>query len=263
MTDYEKLKGIIDEIDVLTAHHVDASAPKFKAWQTKTERFLIKKYGADSLEHKKFVDVNFSSMAWLWCDEVQTRRDAIEECRNGLLSCKEVFKTYLEEMAEEGETSVISQSVQPQPVQPSNMNKIFIVHGHDGELKQHVARIVEKQGIEAVILSEQVNQGRTIVEKFEVNSDVGGAICLFTADDMGKAKDASSDSPRARQNVVLETGYFMGKLGRDHVVILADDGIEIPSDLSGVVYTSTSNWKVDLLKELKAMGYAVDFNKLF
>ena len=257
MTDYEKLKGIIDEIDVLIAHHVDSSAPKFKAWQTKTERFLIKKYGSDSLEHKEFVDVVFSPIVWCWDDEVQTRIDAIEECRNGLLSCKEVFKTYLEEMAEE------ESDAQPQPVQPSNMSKIFIVHGHDGELKQHVARIVEKQGIEAVILSEQVNQGRTIVEKFEVNSDVGGAICLFTADDMGKAKDASSDSPRARQNVVLETGYFMGKLGRDHVVILADEGIEIPSDLSGVVYTSTSNWKIDLLKELKAMGYAVDFNKLF
>ena len=251
MTDYEKLKGIIDEIDVLTAHHADASAPKFKAWQTKTERFLIKKYGADSLEYKKFVDVNFSSMAWLWCDEVQTRRDAIEECRNGLLSCKEVFKTYLEEMAEEGETSVISQSVQPQPVQLSNMNKIFIVHGHDGELKQHVARIVEKQGIEAVILSEQVNQGRTIVEKFEANSDVGGAICLFTADDVGKAKDASSDSPRARQNVVLETGMggrmdstniipppqvaVITAISLDHMAFLGDTEEKIAAQKAGII----------------------------
>lgn len=143
------------------------------------------------------------------------------------------------------------------------MCKIFIVHGHDGMLQQSVARIVEKQGIEAIILSEQANQGRTIIEKFESNSDVGGAICLFTADDVGKAKDTSSESARARQNVVLETGYFMGKLGRDHVVILADSGVEIPSDLSGVVYTNTSNWKIDLLKELKAMGYEVDFNRLF
>lgn len=143
------------------------------------------------------------------------------------------------------------------------MNKIFIVHGHNGELKYSVARVVEKQGIEVVILSEQANQGRTIIEKFEANSDVCGAICLFTADDVGKAKDAPSESPRARQNVVLEAGYFIGKLGRNHVVVLADSGIEIPSDLSGVVYTSTSNWQVDLLKELKAMGYEVDFNRLF
>lgn len=55
----------------------------------------------------------------------------------------------------------------------------------------------------------------------------------------------------------------MGKLGRDRVVILADKGIEMPSDLSGVVYTNTSDWQINLLKELKAMGYAIDFNKLF
>lgn len=262
MTDYAKLKSIIDEIDVLVANNVTASAPAFEGWEIKAERFLIKKYGILSAEYKKFHDTHFSPMVWSY-DEEQDRLNEIEACCDSLLRCKAVFKVYLEELEDEGETASNSQPVQSQPVQPSNMNKIFIVHGHDGELKQHVARIVEKQGIEAVILSEQVNQGRTIVEKFEANSEVGGAICLFTADDMGKAKDASSDSPRARQNVVLETGYFMGKLGRDHVVILADDGIEIPSDLSGVVYTSTSNWKVDLLKELKAMGYAVDFNKLF
>lgn len=179
-----------------------------------------------------------------------------------LLNCNiwkfNIFGTYLEEMEEEEEPAA-----QPQPAQPGNMNKIFIVHGHDGELKHSVARIVEKQGIEAVILSEQANQGRTIIEKFEANSDVGGAICLFTADDVGKAKDASSENSRARQNVVLETGYFMGKLGRKHVVILADSEIEIPSDLSGMVYTNTTNWEVSLLKDLKAMGYEVDFNKLF
>jgi predicted nucleotide-binding protein len=143
------------------------------------------------------------------------------------------------------------------------MDRIFIVHGHDGELKQSVARIIEKQGIEAIILSEQANKGRTIIEKFEDYSDVGGAICLFTADDYGRAKKDEADNTRARQNVVLETGYFMGKLGRDHVVLLADKSIEMPSDLSGIVYTDTAKWEIDLLKELKAIGYTVDFNKLF
>ena len=86
---------------------------------------------------------------------------------------------------------------------------------------------------------------------------------MFTADDCGRAKSDTTDNTRARQNVVLETGYFMGKLGRDHVVLLADKGIEIPSDLSGIVYTDTAKWEIDLLKELKAIGYTVDFNKLF
>ena len=257
MTDYEKLKGIIDEIDVLVRNCTTASEPDFKAWKTTAARFLIKVYGEDSFEYKNFKSTSFSPGVWVM-DEAQDHENEMRTCRNGLWSCKAVFTTYLEEMAEEEEPAA-----QPQPAQPGNMTKIFIVHGHDGALQQSVARVIEKQGIEAVILSEQANQGRTIIEKFEANSDVGGAICLFTADDVGKAKDAASESPRARQNVVLETGYFMGKLGRDHVVILADSEIEIPSDLSGMVYTNTSDWKVGLLKDLKAMGYKVDFNKLF
>ena len=55
----------------------------------------------------------------------------------------------------------------------------------------------------------------------------------------------------------------MGKIGLDHIVLLADGEIEMPSDLSGVVYSNTTNWQIDLLKELRVMGYDVDFNKLF
>lgn len=130
-------------------------------------------------------------------------------------------------------------------------------------MKHSVARIVEKQGLEAIILREKTNQGKTIIEKFEAHSDVGGAICLFTADDVGKAKAETTENPRARQNVVFEAGYFMGKLGRNHVVMICEAGVEIPGDLSGVVYTDKSDWKTDVLKELKAMGYSIDMNKLF
>ena len=258
MTDYEKLKGIIDEIDNLIYHHVRSSAPAFEAWHTKAERFLIKKFGKDSLEHKKLLDTYFAPLVWCGEDEEQDIRDSIKWCADGLRSCKAIFETYLEDMAEENTptTQVVSKTTS------GNTDKIFIVHGHDGELKQSVARIIEKQGIEAIILSEQANKGRTIIEKFEDYSDVGGAICLFTADDYGRAKKDEADNTRARQNVVLETGYFMGKLGRDHVVLLADKGIEMPSDLSGVVYTDTGSWQFALLKEMDAMGYKVDLNKL-
>lgn len=126
-----------------------------------------------------------------------------------------------------------------------------------------MARIIEKQGIEAVILSEQANGGKTIIEKIEENSDVGAAICLFTGDDYGRAKDATSENLRARQNVVFEAGYFMGKLGRGNVILIASPDIEIPSDLQGVVYTNKDMWQTDVLRELKAIGYNVDFNKLF
>lgn len=259
MTEYEKLKGIVDEIDNLISHHVRSSAPAFEAWHTKAERFLVKKYGENSLEHKKFLATYFTPFVWIGDDEEEDIRDSIKCCCDGLRSCKAIFKTYLEDIADESESILQSNS----NAKVVNISKIFIVHGHDEKLKQSVARIIEKQGIEAIILSEQANKGRTIIEKFEDYSDVNGAICLFTSDDIGKAKKDSADKSRARQNVVLETGYFMGKLGRNHVVILADNGIEMPSDLSGVVYTNTESWKIDLLKELKAIGYTVDFNKLF
>ena len=121
-----------------------------------------------------------------------------------------------------------------------------------------MARIIEKQGLEAIILSEQANRGKTIIEKFEEHSDVGAAICLFTGDDYGKAKDATSENLRARQNVVFEAGFFMGKLGRENVILIADSNIEVPSDLQGVVYTSKTMWQTDVLRELKAIGYKVD-----
>lgn len=259
MTDYEKLKGIIDEIDALINHNVRASAPAFEAWHTKAERFLISKFGSKSLEHKKFSTTHFSPLLWGYKSEEEEVRESIHWCAEGLRSCKAVFSVYLEDMIEP-EQERANESIISCPL---SMEKIFIVHGHDGELKQTVARVIEKQGIEAIILAEQANRGRTIIEKFEDYADVGSAICLFTSDDLGRAKKATDDQPRARQNVVLETGYFMGKLGRDHVVLLADSGVEMPSDLSGVVYTNTGDWKVELLKELKAMGYIVDFNKLF
>lgn len=259
MTDYEKLKSIIDETDTLINMNVRASDPAFQAWKTKAERFLIRNYGEKNLEHNKFLKTRFSPVIWSGSDPDDENKNAIKICCDGLRSCKAIFSTYLDDFADESEADLCGAHT----TNSADMNKIFIVHGHDGELKQSVARIIEKQGIDAVILSEQANKGRTIIEKFEDYSDVSGAICLFTADDFGRAKKDSSDNTRARQNVVLETGYFMGKLGRDHVVILADDGIEMPSDLSGVVYTSTESWKFDLLKELKAMGYTVDFNKLF
>ena len=143
-----------------------------------------------------------------------------------------------------------------------NNNKVFIVHGHHGELKESLARLIEQQGIRPIILHEQANKGDTIIEKFERNSDVGCAVCLFTADDVGNAKDASEQQARARQNVVFEAGYFIGKIGRERVILLADKDVEIPSDLQGVLYIGTGDWRLNVLKELKNLGYSIDYDKL-
>lgn len=145
-------------------------------------------------------------------------------------------------------------------------NKIFIVHGHDSAIKEATARTLTKLGLEPIILHEQADGGRTIIEKFEENSsEVGFAVILLTADDDGKAKKETSYKSRARQNVVFEMGYFVGKLGRNRVFLLLAEGVEKPGDLDGIVYTPidfNDGWKLKLVKELKACGYNVSADKL-
>lgn len=144
--------------------------------------------------------------------------------------------------------------------------KIFIVHGRDNELKETTARFLEKLELFPIILHEQTNKGRTIIEKFEDYSDVGFAIILMTPDDIGYSTEKeTSKKSRARQNVVFELGYFIGKLGRNHVAAIVKGDIEIPTDISGVVYIGVDNneaWKIMLAKEIKEAGYNIDFNRL-
>lgn len=143
--------------------------------------------------------------------------------------------------------------------------KVFIVHGRDNEVKETVARFVEKLGLHPIILHEQPNGGKTIIEKFEEYSDVGFAIILMTPDDKGSLVNDESMKNRARQNVIFEHGYFIGKLGRDRVVALVKGDLELPSDISGVLYLGIDNggaWKLVLAKEIKSVGYNIDLNKL-
>lgn len=134
--------------------------------------------------------------------------------------------------------------------------RVFLVHGSDHAAKEAVKQFLTRLDLDPVILHEQPNQGRTIIEKFEVSSnDVVFAVVLLTADDTGGAwrEDGLIEmGPRARQNVVLELGYFMGRLGRSRVCALYD-GVELPSDFQGVVYIpfdAAGAWKAKLAQEL-------------
>jgi len=144
--------------------------------------------------------------------------------------------------------------------------KIFLVHGHAAEPKQAVAGFLRSCGLEVIILHEKPNEGKTIIEKFEKHSDVGFAVVLLTPDDIGASAEHATDMrPRARQNVILELGYFMAKLGRGKVCCLYVEGVEKPSDYDGVLYVPYDNggvWCNQLAKELTAAGVGVDSEKL-
>lgn len=164
----------------------------------------------------------------------------------------------------------VSEDLQDDKLMNQNINndktKVFIVHGHDETPKTEVARFVEQLGLEAVILHEQANSGSTIIEKLEKHTDVGFAIVLYTACDIGGVKSEPNNlKPRARQNVVFEHGLLIGKIGRENVVALVKEDVETPGDISGMVYETMDigkAWKFKLGLELKESGYNVDMNKI-
>ncbi|WP_201592489.1 TIR domain-containing protein [Psychrobacter fozii] len=146
-------------------------------------------------------------------------------------------------------------------------SKVFIVHGHDDGAKNEVARFIEKIGFEAKILHEQVDSGDTIIEKLEKHTDVGFAIVLYTECDIGGVIKSKPEDlkPRARQNVIFEHGLLIGKIGRANVVALVKGDVEIPNDISGVVYKAmdiSGAWKYSIAREMKNSGYDVDMNKI-
>ncbi len=151
----------------------------------------------------------------------------------------------------------------------TNYRDIFIVHGHDEEMKQAFARVIEKLDLRPIILHEQSNEGRTIIEKITDYSDISFAIILLSPDDIAYPKDSSPKQKklRVRQNVIFELGFFIGKLERSRVFVLykEDDNFEMPSDYHGnlyIPYDIAGNWKFSLTKELRTCGFNVDANRL-
>jgi hypothetical protein len=146
-------------------------------------------------------------------------------------------------------------------------NDVFVVHGHDNAAKEAVARHLEKLKFRAIILHEQPSLNKTIIEKLEGHSDVQFAVVILTPDDVGyPLSDSRMAKTRARQNVIFELGFFIGKLGRDRVCALYKGDIELPSDYSGVTYISLDHagaWKLELAKEMRAAGMNVDLNAAY
>jgi predicted nucleotide-binding protein len=146
-------------------------------------------------------------------------------------------------------------------------SKVFIVHGHDELAKIEVARFIEKIGLTPIILHEQANKGKTIIEKIEEYSNVGFGVVLYTPCDIGgKINDKGNLQSRARQNVVFEHGFLIGKIGRENVAALVKGSIETPNDVSGVVYINMdqfNGWQIALVKELYNSGYNIDMSSLY
>jgi len=246
---------------------------RLKRWKDLTSRALTTVFttpeAANDFGHAASPGVVFVGPSSVQEDLKQDLR-ALDRAINTLVSLKEQLDFI--------EGPVLETPAQPRQhasVTDSRNAKVFIVHGRDIALKTRVARTLEQTGEHAVvILHEQANQGRTIIEKFEDHASATDfAVIIASGDDLGRLhpkhvgehEPTPEDQPRPRQNVIFELGYFVAKLGRSRVAVLYEPGVQLPSDYAGVTYTGVDpggRWEYDLLRELRAANLSFDTNKL-
>ncbi len=239
----------------------DSSSSEFKTWGHKVKRGLSKIFGENSFEYKTFSDLKFYYSPGIIVGGV----DYSSYDRESFINAYEVTMNNLADYKKEFEKEKLK--IVKKNKKTNNKvfdNRVFIVHGHNNEAKDSLSNFLRKIKLDPIILHEQISGGLTIIEKLEKYSEVEGAIALFTADDMGKSKKEEELKNRARQNVVFEAGMFLGKLGRNRLIILKEKGVSDISDLDGILYIdidSNNSWHFQVAKELKAMGYKqIDLN---
>ena len=134
-------------------------------------------------------------------------------------------------------------------------NRVFVVHGQNETARTAVVGFLRSVGLEAIVLHEQPNMGRHLLTKFIQEAElVTFAVVVMTDDDTGSLK-GRPPNPRARQNVILELGYFLAHLRQPRVCALITPGLETPSDFDGIVYIrmdSDGIWRQELARELRA-----------
>ena len=258
-----RLRSVLAVIPELL--QIPGGSQKFKKWLRDTKLAVSNVFDNDPSYVNEFASIQYSSDS----SADQSFRMPFDEYEGyyveGLESAGALLESMIDEIREywevdEQQTAAPNTEVSVQ----GSVKEVFIVHGRDDGAKETVARFLTSQGLNPVILHEQPNQGRTIIEKFEEYSKVGFAIVLLTPDDTGAARDELGQSQlRARQNVILELGFFLGKLGRHRTCALLKEDVEIPSDYRGVLYINMDGqgaWKSELARELREAGLDVDTN---
>jgi predicted nucleotide-binding protein len=233
-------------------------------WENDVKAILAQLYGENSFLFKQFDQIHFFSPIGY---SGQPESENIPFFTGGLEQAEGILRSRISELQHELGTTAGNNGREHGREAGPLSKKVFVVHGHDHGAKETVARFLSKLQLEPIILHEQADQGRTIIEKFEAHAaDVQCAVVILTADDVASAKATPEKSePRARQNVILEFGFFVGKLGRERTFALVEKGVALPSDMHGLVYIPLDNddWRMRLVKELKAAGLEVDANQAF
>ncbi|MGA2670499.1 MAG: nucleotide-binding protein [Dehalococcoidia bacterium] len=229
-----------------------------KLWHEYNVEFLRRIFDSDELSK----EYSFWGAYWL-ADNLQGQINQLSEDIATHITRLESIKQRLPLYPELASLSKPASPTSTQHPAPTT-KAVFLVHGTDQAVKETVARYLMKLNLDPIILHEQPNLGDTIIEKLERTSPVAFSIVLLTPDDQAcPITDTSTLKPRARQNVVFELGFFIGRLGREKVCALYTEGVELPSDFHGVVYIpfdASGAWRLSLARELKASGLDIDLN---
>lgn len=243
------------------------NSAELDALKRKTEMVIRNVFSETSKYLTDLNRIRFSPQVYPTSEEAKNTRwiSGTQEFRN-------MLNTMAEELSLFGDDSPKQEAIHEKEntekgIVNSKKAKVFIVHGRDDVIKNKVARFLEKLNITPIILHEQPNAGRTIIEKFEGEAaDVDFAIVLLTADDQGMLLNSEDGlQARARQNVIFELGYFIGTLKRTKVVALREDGVELPSDYAGIIYIDLDEkdtWRLQIAAEIKHAGIDIDLNKV-
>lgn len=232
-------------------------------WDDYNLEFLKHSFNNENNEYLKNYDETYSSL-YTALGGNQSPAEELKRFKENIYKKIKVLKQL------KNKTVFLKQHAKVTPTESTKINeldktKVFIVHGHDEEAKTKTARFVEKLGFEAIILHEKASGSKTIIEKIEEYSNVGFGIILYTPCDKGAKQTDNNLKSRARQNVVFEHGFLIGKIGRDKVCALIKGDIETPNDISGVIYIKmdlADAWRYAIADEMKNAGYAVDKNRI-
>jgi predicted nucleotide-binding protein len=250
----ELLRRQIENGEQLVANR-PVSKGAFSSWLVAARGCVEWIYGTDSDSFRMYTASSGVVSVPLNPSEAEMERRRVETIEEHLSKLKGMLDIHIARTSAMPTRHVGSSSA-------ADAKRIFVVHGHNHESRLETAGFLEYLGLHPIILQEQANAGRTLIEKFEDSATASGfAVILLTPDDRGRSAAARRSSQRARQNVIFELGYFIGKLGRSRVCALYVPGVELPSDLLGFAHVELDvggAWKAALAKELQAAGVPID-----
>ena len=260
------LSEAIGEIPELKKLSRDST--EFAGWRRDTEIAITHLFGDEGRHLQEFKNISYTPnyprvmvVGSGVPDRTPKSRDYRKSFEKGLDRAEGMLKSMIREIESTWEDEIEEQGVPNLSTNGRNdKTRVFVVHGRDEGTKHTVARFLENKNLKPVILSEQPDEGLTVIEKFEKHAqNVGFAVVLLTPDDVGALQGEENDfKPRARQNVILELGYFISCLGRNRVCALLKGDLEKPSDYHGVIYIQMDDhggWREQLIKNLEAADF--------